>query len=744
MRPISTQLPAVVPTLAIVLASVLANLRSSAAKPKPSSTSDSSPPGRSTSELAASTRDAVVVISQRGRDGTSEGVGTGFVVRPDGLIATSLHVIGEARPIAIRLADGSRHEVTEIFAWDRKLDLAIVRIGATNLHALRLGDSDTLQQGTQVVAIGNPMGLDHSVVDGVVSARRDFDGVEMIQLAMPIEPGNSGGPLLDRQGRVHGLLNMKSALTRNLGFATPVNLLKPLLDRPNTVPLERWLALGALDASQWQSLFGARWRQKGGRILVEGAGTGFGGRALLLSREAPSAPLELAVTVKLDDEAGAAGLAFAADGGDRHYGFYPSGGQLRLTRFEGADVFSWTILKQAPSPHYRRGDWNRLRVRIETGHLRCFVNNEEVFDVEADDAANGRVGLAKFRDTVATFRDFRIGSDPSPALTPLPGAVSDNGSLHELPPGWKTNAAATHLALVARAEGLEREATHLRQMALRVHRDSVRGELVKALDGPEDAVDLMKAALLIAKYDNPGLDVEVYRRQVDEMGRELGGRLGTGVDEAGRLQALLKFLFTENGFHGSRSDYYNRANSYLSDVLDDREGLPITLSVLFLELARRVGLEHVSGVPLPGHFLVKHAPPDGREQLIDVFDGGKFLTHTEADEIGSELAGMPVRSEFLRPATKREIIVRMLTNLQAFTEAHESPAESLRYLDLIVALTPDERIAAAHRLDRARLRLRAGDASGAREDFEWILEKQPAGVDLERVAEAVRALGRAQ
>jgi regulator of sirC expression with transglutaminase-like and TPR domain len=257
-------------------------------------------------------------------------------------------------------------------------------------------------------------------------------------------------------------------------------------------------------------------------------------------------------------------------------------------------------------------------------------------------------------------------------------------------------------------------------------------------------VDLVSAALLIARYDNPDVDVEAYRQQVDGMGRELSARLASGADAQARLEALLKFLFTENGFHGSRSDYYNRANSYLSDVLDDREGIPITLSVLFLELARRVGLEHVAGVPLPGHFLVKHAPPDGREQLIDVFDGGRFLTHTEADEIGSELAGVPVRSEFLRPATKREIIVRMLTNLQTFTEAHESPAESLRYLDLIIAVTPDERIAAEHRLDRARLRLRAGDAAGAREDFEWILAKQPAGVDLERVAEAVRTLGRAQ
>jgi len=95
-----------------------------------------------------------------------------------------------------------------------------------------LGDSDSLKQGSHVVAMGNPQGLEFSVVEGVVSARRDFEVAEMIQLAMPVEPGNSGGPLLDLQARVHGILTLKSAVTRNLGFAMPINTLKPLLEKP--------------------------------------------------------------------------------------------------------------------------------------------------------------------------------------------------------------------------------------------------------------------------------------------------------------------------------------------------------------------------------------------------------------------------------------------------------------------------------------------------------------------------------
>src|SRR6185369_16279596 len=130
---------------------------------------------KSVEALAEIARQSVVVISHFGRDGKEDGIGAGFVVSSNGLIATSLHVIGEARPITVQLAGGKRYSVTEVHAWDRKLDLAVIRIAAENLPPpLSLGDSDTLKQGTPVVAMGNPLGLERSIVQGVVSARRDF------------------------------------------------------------------------------------------------------------------------------------------------------------------------------------------------------------------------------------------------------------------------------------------------------------------------------------------------------------------------------------------------------------------------------------------------------------------------------------------------------------------------------------------------------------------------------------------
>src|SRR6476660_24453 len=105
---------------------------------------------------------------------------------------------------------------------------------------------------------------------------------------------------------------------------------------------------------------------------------------------------------------------------------------------------------------------------------------------------------------------------------------------------------------------------------------------------------------------------------------EIKHKLGANSSEAQKLAALNDYLFKDNGFHGSRTDYYHRANSYLSRVIDDREGLPITLSVLYIELASRLGLK-VEGVGLPAHFVVRHVPADGEPRLIDVFEGAKPL-----------------------------------------------------------------------------------------------------------------------
>jgi len=270
--------------------------------------------------LAKDKRPSIVVITQEGRDGKISGTGTGFVISKDGLIATCAHVIGESRPITVRFADGKEYEVNEIFAWDRKLDLAILKIEEKDLIALDLARAGTAKQGAEVIAMGNPQGLEFSVVRGIISGLREIDESSLIQIAIPIEPGNSGGPLMDTKGNVHGILNMKSAITENLGFAIPVQGLMRLLEKPNKIAMKNWLTIGQLNPAIWQPVMGANWKQRAGKVLVTKPGNGFGGRSLcIFQKEIPEIPYEVKVEVKLNDQSGAAGLIFESDGKNKHY-----------------------------------------------------------------------------------------------------------------------------------------------------------------------------------------------------------------------------------------------------------------------------------------------------------------------------------------------------------------------------------------------------------------------------------------
>ncbi len=668
--------------------------------------------------LTARLRPSVVIVRQIGREGDVDGLGSGFVIGSDGLIATSLHVIGEARSANVELSDGRKFDVIRIHAWDRKTDLAVISIDAKGLTPLRLGDSDSIKQGASVIAMGNPRGLTHSVVEGVVSAVRQLEDLTLIQLAIPIEPGNSGGPLVDRNGRVIGVLSLKSAITDNLGFAMPINQLKPMLEHPNTVPMSRWIAWGALNSRDWTPIMGARWSRRAGKINVEGLGTGFGGRSLCLSRhELTNTSYEVSVRIKLEDESGAAGLAFAADGGQKHYGFYPTAGQIRLTRFDGSDINSWSILLQTNNPVYRSGEWNTFKVRVEPKRILCLVNGVQVFESDDVQLRGGQVGLAKFRNTKATFSDFSVGSSVATIHDSANETESDR--------------------LNVEADRLIATAAKLRLQATAVHARLVQTSIVTLLNQPEESIDLFEVTLQLARLDHPQLDLPAYRAELKSMAAEASSLVSKGADEEARLGGLIDFLFHQNGFHGSRSDYYNKANSTISDVIDFREGIPITLSVLFLELGGKLGIGNLHGLPLPGHFMVGYKAKEGALRVIDVFDGGKILTRAEAIRLAEVESDGSVDDKHFIPATKKEIMVRMIRNLTSTVSADQKRDQLLRYLDIILAISPDEPM---ERYRRAITRYQERDLIGAKEDLKWILDKKPRGVNLERVAELLQTL----
>lgn len=472
---------------------------------------------------------------------------------------------------------------------------------------------------------------------------------------------------------------------------------------------------------------------------MSGSGDGFGGRSLCLAAaDPPGAPCEVTVEVRLDDERGAAGLVFHADGGDRHYGFYPSGGRLRFSRFDGPTIDDWAVLREVSAARYRPGDWNALTVRIEQGRFVCSCNGDLVTVVEDERLPTGRIGLATFRGTEAEFRRFHVAPSladgrPEPDVEPrLQEAIDRLPSLARM---TEADVAALAVAtapvaalLRARAADMEARVGELRLVAADVHTVSVVASIVAAVE-EDDGTGLLRAALEVARLDDDELDVDDYVARVDRMADDIRRALPADADDVARREAIDRHLFAENGFHGSRSEYYHRANSHVSRVIDDREGLPITLAILYMELGRRLGIV-IEGVGLPGHFVVRHVPPAGEPRLIDVFDAGVPLTLEEAAAKVEQITGEPLRDPHLEPVSTRAIIQRVLRNLLGVARGEQDREAMLRYLEALVALDPDD---TADRGLLAVVRHETGRRAAAISTLDWFLDRRPAGVDLEAI-----------
>ena len=437
----------------------------------------------------------------------------------------------------------------------------------------------------------------------------------------------------------------------------------------------------------------------------------------------------------MDDETGAAGLVFHSDGSDKHYGFYPSNGRLRLSRFDGPDVFTWNVLNEKHSEHYRPGEWNQLKVRIEKdGKLVCSVNEHVVIESQDRVYTMGQVGLAKFRHTAAKFKGFRITGRPTPEIMQQIDEMIEACESHSIATEDQIQAFSTIdpvalSVLRQRASRLDQQADELRQLAVRIHNHRVTNELVELVKNKDGQINLARGALLIAKLDDEELDVDAYLEEIDRMAREIVDTLPKDADRTTRLKKLNDYLYENNGFHGSRTDYYHPANSYLNRVLDEREGIPITLSLLYIELGRRVGLNLI-GVGLPGHFMSGFVTDAGEIQLIDAFDDGKQLNVDEAERIVSAVTGHSLDKKLIVTASERSILIRMLRNLLGIAKANHDLVAMLRYLDAILALDPS---LVEERILRAITRLQVGEVKAAAADRDWFLEHPSDRIQLDTI-----------
>ncbi len=255
----------------------------------------------------------------------------------------------------------------------------------------------------------------------------------------------------------------------------------------------------------------------------------------------------------------------------------------------------------------------------------------------------------------------------------------------------------------------------------------------------EDAsIDLAAAALAIARAEYPQLDAPYYLRRLEAMAQRVRSRMRSNPTARESIALLNRVLFDEDGLRGNLDNYYDPRNSFLNDVLDRKLGIPITLSVIYMDVARRVGFP-VAGTGMPGHFLLKHFDVRSGEIVIDAFHRGRIVESTECQQRLDEIYSgqVEMQPEFLKAVSQREILTRMLNNLRQIYFGQHNLVKGLAILDLLLAIPPRDPDLLR---ERGLVRLNLEQLLGAAQDFGGYLRARPDAPDSDDVRETLDML----
>jgi regulator of sirC expression with transglutaminase-like and TPR domain len=217
----------------------------------------------------------------------------------------------------------------------------------------------------------------------------------------------------------------------------------------------------------------------------------------------------------------------------------------------------------------------------------------------------------------------------------------------------------------------------------------IRQLFVEAMSGTDNRLDLGRASLLIAGEEYPGLDILRYVAKLEAMAAAVRPGVLTTDDPIAKIEHLNRYLFEERGFRGNSQEYYDPRNSFLNEVLDRRLGIPITLSVVYMEVGRRVGMP-LQGIGMPGHFIMTYAEAE-EELYIDPFNAGRILSRAACEELLQDVYGeaVPFQETFLAPVSKKQILSRMLMNLKAIYLHTKDYLKALSVVERQLIVQPD-------------------------------------------------------
>ena len=359
-------------------------------------------------EIYTKTIDSIVTLHQVGEHGQIHGMGTGFFIEKN-LIATCYHVVGDSHHIQATLSDNTVISILGVESADKSMDVAILRTEACDVLPLSLVKAKPTV-GQPILAIGNPKGLRGSVTPGVISGNRIIDGRDMLQVAVPIEKGNSGGPIVNANGCVFGMLTYKSALTRNLGFAIPSLNIDEIKNNNRYLSIKDWLGVSAINGDLWLPTTKNTWQKKDNSLETNCTGESISGRSICWKlNEDLSGSIHSRVWLNFDDQTGGAGMAFKFEKDQSDYGVFVSEGKLWLVCFNTEKVKDWKILADSSAFGWKRDAWNQLAINRKFNQITCSINGLAILTYNLNKRTNfSDSGLLKLGKAHVAFRALRL------------------------------------------------------------------------------------------------------------------------------------------------------------------------------------------------------------------------------------------------------------------------------------------------------------------------------------------------
>lgn len=266
-----------------------------------------------------------------------------------------------------------------------------------------------------------------------------------------------------------------------------------------------------------------------------------------------------------------------------------------------------------------------------------------------------------------------------------------------------------------------------------------RENFLQEISQSDDRINLAKAALYIAQEEYPNLDIHFYINILDGIAYEIEKRLPQERYPLRIIQTINQYLYDDLGYKGNNDNYYDPRNSFLNDVIDRRTGIPITLSLVYLEIARRLDF-HLVGVNMPGHFLIR---PQFKDVgiFVDTFNRGDILFEEDCQTRLTQIYGYSIQLEpnFTEPVSHRQLLGRMLTNLKLIYLNLQDLSRALATVELILLLFPET---PRELRDRGLLYYQLGYSSRAYQDLGVYLGMVPNADDADIINRLLQQLSR--